>query len=139
MAISCVVEYPEDYCHERFYGITPAKRYVSMGYQGRSPWLVSDAEISYLKSQRIGTLATVGSNRRPHIVLRECSIPVESGVNCLRSRISLNIHLAGAFAHAVRSCGYGIEEKREIRRSLSSPLTSSSGRLRIAWMAECQM
>jgi hypothetical protein len=22
MAISCVVEYPEDYCHERFYGIT---------------------------------------------------------------------------------------------------------------------
>jgi hypothetical protein len=41
MAISCVVEYPEDYCHERFYGITPAKRYVSMGYQGRSPWLVS--------------------------------------------------------------------------------------------------
>src|SRR5580704_17489812 len=41
MAISCVVEYPEDYCHERIYGITPAKRYVSMGYQGRSPWLVS--------------------------------------------------------------------------------------------------
>jgi hypothetical protein len=22
MAISCVVEYPEDYCYERFYGIT---------------------------------------------------------------------------------------------------------------------
>jgi hypothetical protein len=41
MAISCVVEYPEDYCHERFYGINPAKRHVSMGYQGRSPWLVS--------------------------------------------------------------------------------------------------
>jgi hypothetical protein len=40
MAISCVVEYPEDYCHERFYGITPAEQYVSMGYQGRSPWLV---------------------------------------------------------------------------------------------------
>ena len=35
------MEYPEDYCHERFYGINPAKRYVSMGYQGRSPWLVS--------------------------------------------------------------------------------------------------
>jgi hypothetical protein len=35
------VEYPEDYSHERFYGITPGKRYVSMGYQGRSPWLVS--------------------------------------------------------------------------------------------------
>ena len=34
------MEYPEDYCHERFYGINPAKRYVSMGYQGRSPWLV---------------------------------------------------------------------------------------------------
>jgi hypothetical protein len=29
MAISCVVEYPEDYCHERFYGITPAEQYVS--------------------------------------------------------------------------------------------------------------
>jgi hypothetical protein len=41
MAISCVVEYPEDYRHECFYGITPAKRYDSMGYQGRSPWLVS--------------------------------------------------------------------------------------------------
>jgi hypothetical protein len=27
MAISCVVEYPEDYCHERFYGITPGKRF----------------------------------------------------------------------------------------------------------------
>ena len=34
------MEYPEDYSHERFYGITPEKRYVSMGYQGRSPWLV---------------------------------------------------------------------------------------------------
>jgi hypothetical protein len=41
MAISCVVEYPEAYSYERFYGIPPAKRYVSMGYQGRSPWLVS--------------------------------------------------------------------------------------------------
>src|SRR5450755_430813 len=39
MAISCVVEYPEDYRHECFYGITP-KRDDSMGYQGRSPWLV---------------------------------------------------------------------------------------------------
>lgn len=28
----------------------------------------SDAEISYLKSQRIGRLATVGSNRQPHVV-----------------------------------------------------------------------
>jgi hypothetical protein len=37
MAISCVVEYPEDYCHERFYGITPAKQYVSMGYQEVCP------------------------------------------------------------------------------------------------------
>jgi len=41
MAISCVVEYSEDYGHERFYGITPVKRQDSMGYQGRSPWLVS--------------------------------------------------------------------------------------------------
>ena|SRR6267378_4420745 len=40
MAISCVVEYSEDYGHERFYGITPVKRQDSMGYQGRSPWLV---------------------------------------------------------------------------------------------------
>jgi hypothetical protein len=32
MAISCVVEYPEDYRHECFYGITAAKRYDSMGY-----------------------------------------------------------------------------------------------------------
>ena len=30
--------------------------------------LVSDAEISYLKSQRVGRSATVGSNRQPHIV-----------------------------------------------------------------------
>src|SRR6267378_7052569 len=43
MAISCVVEYSEDYRHERFYGITPVKRQDSMGYQGRSPWLVSSA------------------------------------------------------------------------------------------------
>lgn len=28
----------------------------------------SDAEISYLKSQRIGRLATVDSNRQPHVV-----------------------------------------------------------------------
>jgi hypothetical protein len=51
MAISCVVEYPEDYCHERFYGITPAKRYVSMGYQGRSPWLVSLKAFSISKAR----------------------------------------------------------------------------------------
>jgi hypothetical protein len=54
------------------------------------------------------------------LVPPECSIPLESGVKRLRSRISLDIHLAGAFVHAARSCGYGIEEKREIRRSLSS-------------------
>jgi hypothetical protein len=29
MAISCVVEHPEDYCPERFYGITPAEQYVT--------------------------------------------------------------------------------------------------------------
>jgi hypothetical protein len=27
MAISWLVEYPEDYCHERFYGITQGKPY----------------------------------------------------------------------------------------------------------------
>src|ERR1700730_19424550 len=33
MAISCVVEYPEDYCHERFYGITQRK---TIGFEGIS-------------------------------------------------------------------------------------------------------
>jgi hypothetical protein len=33
MAISCVVEYPEDYCHERFYGITQRKK---IGFEGIS-------------------------------------------------------------------------------------------------------
>jgi hypothetical protein len=38
------VEYPEDYCHERFYGIIPGKPKRSMGYQGPSPWLVRSSE-----------------------------------------------------------------------------------------------
>jgi hypothetical protein len=33
MAISCVMEYPEDYCHERFYGITQRK---TIGFEGIS-------------------------------------------------------------------------------------------------------
>src|SRR3981189_878622 len=48
MAISCVVEYPEDYRHECFYNASTASPrqsgYDSMGYQGRSPWLVSAGE-----------------------------------------------------------------------------------------------
>jgi hypothetical protein len=37
MAISCVVEYPEDYGHERFYGITPGKRLGLAGISRAKP------------------------------------------------------------------------------------------------------
>src|SRR5260370_28373392 len=45
MAISCVVEYPEDYCHERFYGITPASRRFRWDIKGEAPWLVRDPRL----------------------------------------------------------------------------------------------
>jgi hypothetical protein len=35
MAISCVVEYPEDYRHERLYGIT-LKRYTRWDIKGEA-------------------------------------------------------------------------------------------------------
>jgi hypothetical protein len=36
MAISCVVEYPEDYCYERFYGITPASGTIRWDIKGEA-------------------------------------------------------------------------------------------------------